>query len=155
MDKSQKDSDREQEEAGAAAEPRSGQQAAGGGSVDASAEEPARGGSGEGAGSPVVGAKEGTPEKTEIPSSTGAVAAGKEPSENPEESLERGDAEADGEGRGGDVDIEEEARRTKLMDDLVAATVEMRNCIDYHDVFADAEADAGLGGAAKEEKSDE
>lgn len=158
LDKSQKGSDPEQGEAGAAAEPRSGQEGAGGEYVGASAEEasfenpdePARGGLGEVAASPIVGAAEGTPEKTETSSSTGAIAAVRESPGTPEASLDRGAAEADGEERGGDPDIEEEARRTKLMDDLVAATVEMRNCIDYHDVFADAEADSGLGDAAKE-----
>lgn len=38
----------------------------------------------------------------------------------------------------------EELRQKKLMDDMVAATMELRNCIDFHDVFVDAEADAGI-----------
>lgn len=37
----------------------------------------------------------------------------------------------------------EDARRKELMEDMVAATMELRNCIDFHDVFVDAEADAG------------
>ncbi|CAM9128303.1 unnamed protein product [Choristocarpus tenellus] len=52
-----------------------------------------------------------------------------------------------GGGGTGEVDViedpEAEERYRKLMDDMVAATMEMRDCIDYHDVFAEVEADMG------------
>lgn len=41
-----------------------------------------------------------------------------------------------------EVEAAEEERQKRLMEDMLAATVELRNCIDYHDVFVDAEADA-------------